>query len=57
MKDVVYFAAETNGGAAQMQIEEVSDMRWVDLSDTDTYITYENDRSIIAQYRKYMETK
>ncbi len=57
MKDVVYFAAETNGGEAQMQVEEVSDMRWVDLNDTDAYITYENDRNIIAQYRKYMETK
>ena len=57
MKDVVYFAAEVVGGAAHMQAEEVSDMRWVALSDTDAYITYENDRNIIAQYRKYMELK
>lgn len=57
MKDVVYFAAEVVGGVAQMQVEEVSDMRWVALSDTDAYITYENDRNIIAQYRKYMEVK
>lgn len=57
MKDVVYFAAETNGGTTQMQIEEVSDMRWVNLNDTDTFITYENDRNIIAQYRSYIETK
>ena len=57
MKDVVYFAAEVVGGAAQMQVEEVSDMRWIALNDTDAYITYENDRNIIAQYREYMETK
>ena len=57
MKDVVYFAAEVIGGAAQMQVEEVSDMRWVNLMDTDAYITYENDRGILRDYRAYMESK
>lgn len=57
MKDVVYFAAEVIGGAAQMQVEEVSDMRWVNLMDTDAYITYENDRGILRDYRAYLESK
>ena len=57
MKDVVYFAAEVIGGAAQMQVEEVSDMRWVNLMDTDAYITYENDKGILRDYRAYMESK
>ena len=57
MKDVVYFAAEYTGGAAQMQVEEVSDMRWVNLNDTDAYITYENDRGILQKFRTYLESK
>ena len=57
MKDVVYFAAEVIGGAAQMQVEEVSDMRWVNLMDTDAYITYENDKGILRDYRAYLESK
>lgn len=57
MKDVVYFAAEASGGTVQMQIEEVSDMRWVDINNTDAFVTYENDRNIITQYRSYIESK
>ena len=57
MKDVVYFAAEFTGGAAQMQVEEVSDMRWVNIHDTDAYITYDNDKGILVQYRAYIEAK
>ena len=57
MKDVVYFAAEVIGGAAQMQVEEVSDMRWVNLMDTDAYITYENDKGILRDYRAYIESQ
>ncbi len=57
MKDVVYFAAEVIGGAAQMQAEEVSDMRWVDINNTDAYITYENDKGILHDYRAYIESK
>ena len=57
MKDVVYFAAEVIGGAAQMQVEEVSDRRWVNLMDTDAYITYENDKGILRDYRAYIESQ
>ena len=54
MKDVVYFAAEVTGGTAQRQVEEVSDMRWVLLSECDAYISYDNDKGIIAKYRKHL---
>lgn len=57
MKDVVYFAAEVTGGTAQRQVEEVSDMRWVDLGGTDAYVTYENDREILRKFRAYIEAK
>lgn len=55
MKDVVYFAAEYTGGAAQMQVEEVSDIRWVNINDTDAFITYDNDKGILKDYRAYIE--
>lgn len=53
VKDVVYFAAVPTGGHAQMQAEEVTDMRWVPIGEADRLITYENDKGVLAQYRTY----
>ena len=57
MKDVVYFAAELTGGTAQMQAEEVTDMRWVTPTKADALITYENDKDILRKYQAYLDTK
>lgn len=53
MKDVIYFAAEPDGGCAQMQAEEVTDMRWVAIDQADALITHDSDKGVLAQYRAY----
>ncbi len=53
MKDVIYFAAELAGGDEKMQAEEVTGMRWVSPDAAVALITYENDRNVLTQYRKY----
>ena len=53
MKDVVYFAAECTGGDVEVQAGEVTDARWTAPGDAAAWITYENDRDVLARYRAY----
>lgn len=56
IKDVIYFAAELLGGHEEMQVEEVTDMRWVALDKADALITYQNDKGVLAKYMTYLNT-
>lgn len=48
VKDVVYFLGYAAKSRTKAQQEEVSEIRWVDLDKCEAYITYENDRQLLA---------
>lgn len=53
-KDVVYFLAYAEDPHTTMQEEEVSDIRWVKLSEAHKFITYHNDKMLLRQAKRYI---
>lgn len=53
VKDVVYFSATTKDESLQMQAEEVTDIKWVNLCEAMEILTYDNDKKILESYIKY----
>jgi 8-oxo-dGTP pyrophosphatase MutT (NUDIX family) len=55
-KDVIYFAAEEDGGRLKKQKSEVSEIVWVPLHEASALLTYENDRQLFMKaYRFYRD--
>lgn len=53
-KDVVYFLAYAEDERTTMQVEEVGDLRWVDLSKAYEYLTYHNDKQLLRSAKRYI---
>lgn len=53
-KDVVYFLGYADDAHTVMQEEEVSEIRWVDLSDAHEFLTYYNDKQLLRSAKKYI---
>lgn len=53
-KDVVYFLGYAKESKTRKQVEEISDIRWVDLSQCHKYLTYPNDKMLLDHAKKYL---
>jgi 8-oxo-dGTP pyrophosphatase MutT (NUDIX family) len=53
-KDVVYFIASAVDKVTRMQIEEVSEIKWVELSAAHEFLTYYNDKQLLKSAKKYI---
>ena len=49
IKDVVYFIAFTDEYTTHRQIEEISQIKWVSLSEAENIVTYKNDTELYKQ--------
>ena len=54
MKTVIYFIGEKVGGEDKPQIEEVSDVKWVDVNKAVERITHQRSKEIMMQVIKDM---
>ena len=54
MKTVIYFVAEKVGGEDKPQIEEVSDVEWLDVNKAVERITHQRSKEIMMQVIKDM---
>jgi len=55
MKEVVYFLAEPDGGEEKVQVEEVSEMKWVSIIDAMALVTYENDAALLRKAVRFVK--
>jgi 8-oxo-dGTP pyrophosphatase MutT (NUDIX family) len=54
-KDVVYFLGYAADSRTVRQVEEVSELRWVDFSSASEFLTYENDKNLLQSAEHYLE--
>jgi 8-oxo-dGTP pyrophosphatase MutT (NUDIX family) len=54
-KDVVYFLGKTDREETVMQPEEVSEIRWVDMSAAHEFLTYYNDKQLLRSVKRYIK--
>ncbi len=50
-KIVVYFLARAKNYDFNRQVEEISEIRWVDIVHANNLLTYENDKTIVTKAR------
>ena len=55
IKEVVYFLAESKGKANRVQPEEVSALLWLEYNQAMQFLTYESDKKILANARKFIK--
>ncbi len=51
-KVVVYFIAKAKSHDFNRQIEEIAEIKWVDVGHASTVLTYENDKAIVNKAKK-----
>ncbi|MGI6403725.1 MAG: bis(5'-nucleosyl)-tetraphosphatase [Oscillospiraceae bacterium] len=56
-KEVVYFLGYAEDSRTVRQEEEISEIRWVNLRSMGGYLTYDNDRLLIKNARRYLREK
>ena len=56
-KDVVYFLASAPDSNTTMQEEEVREIRWIDESKCQEYLTYQNDRLLLSAAKRYLRRR
>ncbi len=56
-KEVVYFLAYKTEGNETPQLEEISQMKWLNLEEAMNTVTYERDKEILQKVEKYLEKK
>ncbi|MBE7037573.1 MAG: NUDIX domain-containing protein [Ruminococcaceae bacterium] len=54
LKDVIFFAAKTEEKEYIRQQEEISKIEWVNLTDAEKKVAFENDRMMIKNFIKYI---
>jgi 8-oxo-dGTP pyrophosphatase MutT (NUDIX family) len=54
-KDVVYFIGYAADSRTVRQVEEVSELRWIDFDRAGDFLTYENDKNLLSRAADYME--
>lgn len=53
-KDVVYFLGYTEDCRTVRQVEEISELRWVELAKASQFLTYENDQLLLSAAKEYL---
>ncbi len=56
-KVVVYFLGYAEDSRTVRQEEEISEIRWVNLRSIGGYLTYDNDRLLIKNARRFMKAR
>ncbi len=56
-KIVVYFLAKAKNYVFYPQIDEISEIKWVDIDYAKSILTYENDRSIVSKAKKAIKDR
>ncbi|MDL2232826.1 NUDIX domain-containing protein [Ruminococcaceae bacterium OttesenSCG-928-L11] len=54
-KDVVYFLGFASDSHTKMQEEEISALRWVDLSQCHKFLTYANDKLLLGRAKQHLK--
>ena len=54
-KEVVYFLAYKLEGKEIPQLEEISEIKWLNLEEAKENVTYDRDREILLKVQKYLE--
>lgn len=54
-KEVVYFLAYKIGGSETPQLEEISEIQWLNLEEAMNTVTYERDKEILQKVEKYIK--
>lgn len=54
-KEVVYFLAYRAQGNETPQLEEISQIQWLNLEEAKNIITYERDKEILQKVQKYLK--
>ncbi len=54
-KEVVYFLAYKTEGNETPQLEEISQMKWLNLDEAKNTVTYERDKEILQKVEKYLK--
>ena len=57
MKEVVYFLAKNVSNNKKAQLEELSEVKWIEINMAIEKITYDNSREILIQLKKDLEKK
>ncbi len=53
-KTVVYFVARALSHEAKPQLDEISEMRWVEIGQATSYLTYENDKLVANRAKAFI---
>lgn len=54
-KDVVYFFGYAEDSRTVRQVEEISELRWVDLNRSHEFLTYDNDQVLLKSVKQYID--
>lgn len=54
IKEVVYFLGYAENSKTIRQVEEISEIRWVDLKKIGAFLTYDNDRLLIRSAKRFL---
>ena len=57
IKDVIYFLARPLDGNLKAQPEEIETIAWVDLTEAEQTLTYDDDRELLRQVRHFLEAQ
>ncbi|MBE6902494.1 MAG: NUDIX domain-containing protein [Ruminococcaceae bacterium] len=53
-KEVVYFVARATSHEVKAQEEEISEIRWVEISQAPQHLAYDNDKLIVNRVRAFL---
>lgn len=53
-KEVVYFVARAKNHDFAPQLEEISDIRWVEIGQAPSQLTYDNDKLIVSKAKNFI---
>ena len=54
-KQVVYFLGRAESDHFVMQVEEISEIRWLDVDDAMRSVSFKNDRTLITLAKRHLE--
>lgn len=54
IKTVVYFVAKALNNDTKPQEEEISEIRWVEIGQAKSYLTYDNDKDIVSKAKAFI---
>lgn len=53
-KEVVYFVAKAKNYDYTPQLEEIADIRWVEIGQAASHLTYDNDKVIVSKAKSFI---